>query len=69
MVKLQGTIIGSNVALPAKHVGGFYSPIADPACTARHHDNSKPPFIPFGERREPFLCQQLIQTRVSSGKA
>lgn len=42
MMKLQGTIIGSNVALPAKQVYGLYFSIASPASTARHQHDSTP---------------------------
>ena len=63
MVKPQGTIIGSNVALPAKQVCGLYYAIASPACTARHK-HTLAPLSSASVSEAPFKSAQLIQTGV-----
>ena len=61
--KLQGTIIGSNAARPAKQVCGLYVTTANPACTARHHQDSSA-LSSASVSEAPSPGEQLISTGV-----
>jgi len=63
--KLQGTIIGSNAALPAKQVCGLYVTTANPACTARHHQDSSA-LSSASVSEAPSPGEQLISTGVDA---